>query len=166
VTQIRLRIISTALPIAEIWSSQIEKPSVRPRTGRGPSIADRSLALSENQRCPAAIGGRVDARFLGTGLHSVQVCVYFADCFTNPLARPRSAANAGDQTPTQEPSTSQAAVDGGLVQVYEFGHANKRQLRVTGVFHRLQDRKGAPARKFTQLSGEGKLGSQPPGGIG
>jgi hypothetical protein len=25
VTQIRLRIISTALPIAEIWSSQIEK---------------------------------------------------------------------------------------------------------------------------------------------
>ena len=25
---------------------------------------------------------------------------------TNPLARPRSAANAGDQTPTQEPSTS------------------------------------------------------------
>ena len=44
------------------------------------------------------------------------------------------------------------------MQVYEFGHANKRQLRVTGVFHRLQDRKGAPARKLRSYRAKGNLG--------
>jgi hypothetical protein len=58
-TQMRLRIISTALPIAEIWSSQIEKRKRSPsnRVEAHPMLIEAWLCQkTKGARRPSAVG--------------------------------------------------------------------------------------------------------------